>query len=101
MVSLQPIMQVRIKILDLPELAAIFGRRDFLFSFPGEHLEDLLQSLVEQYGPALKPLLLDSRGQWNQTVRVIVRGQLCAGEIATVPLTEGDQLAFVAFLEGG
>lgn len=94
-------MQVRIKILDLPELAAIFGRRDFLFSFPGERLEELLQSLIEQYGPTMKHLLLDSRGQWNQTVQIIVRGQLCARETAHVLLTEGDQLAFVAFLEGG
>jgi hypothetical protein len=55
-------MQVQIKILDLPELADLFGRREFPFSFPGENLRDLLQTRLERYGPALERIFLDSRG---------------------------------------
>jgi len=30
-------MRIRIKVLDLPELASVFGHSDFLFSFSGEN----------------------------------------------------------------
>jgi hypothetical protein len=94
-------MQVRIKVLDLPELADLFGRRDFHFSFPGETLADLLQALFDRYGSALKGILLDSRGKWNPAVQIIIKGRLCAEAVDPIPLEEGDCLAFVVFLEGG
>ena len=94
-------MRVRIKILDLPELADLFGRREFPFSFSGETLKDLLQALVDRYGSALEEILLDSRGKWNPAIQIIVKGRLCAEAIDSVPLEEGDGLAFVVLLEGG
>ena len=94
-------MQVRIKVLDLPELADLFGRREFPFSFSGENLKDLLQALFDRYGSALEGILLDSRGRWNPAVQIIVKGRLCAEAIDPVPLEEGDCLVFVVLLEGG
>jgi hypothetical protein len=94
-------MQVRIKILDLPELAKLFGRREFPFSFSGETLKDLLQALLARYGSALEGILLDSRGRWDPAIQIIVKGRLCAEAIDPVPLEEGDCLAFVVLLEGG
>jgi hypothetical protein len=94
-------MQVRIKVLDLPELADLFGRREFHFSFSGENLKDLLQALFDRYGSALEGILLDSQGRWNPAVQIIVKGRLCAEAIDPVPLEEGDGLAFVVLLEGG
>ena len=55
----KPDMQVRIKVLDLPELTDLFGRRDFPFSFTGNSLEDFLQALFNRYGSALKGILLE------------------------------------------
>jgi len=94
-------MQVRIKVLDLPELADLFGRREFHFSFSGENLKDLLQALFDRYGSALEGILLDSRGRWNPGVQIIIKGRLCAEAVDSVPLEEGDGLAFVVLLEGG
>ena len=94
-------MQVRIKVLDLPELAALFGGREFPFSFPGETLQDLLQALWERFGSALAGILLDARGSWNPAVQIIVNGRLCGGAFDPVPLAAGDCLAFVVLLEGG
>ncbi len=94
-------MQVRIKILDLPELAKLFSRREFPFSFSGETLKDLLQALLDRYGSALEGILLDSQGKWNPAIQIIVKGRLCAEAINPVPLEEGDCLAFVVLLEGG
>jgi len=94
-------MQVRIKVLDLPELADLFGRREFHFSFSGENLKDLLRALFDRYGSALEGILLDSRGNWNPTIQIIVKGKLCAEAIDPVPLEEGDCLVFVVFLKGG
>jgi hypothetical protein len=93
-------MRIRIKVLNLPELASVFGRRDFPFSFSRENLKDLLQALSEKYGSALDRILQDPGGQWNQSVQIIVRGRLCAQEINPVPLEEGDCLSFVVLLEG-
>jgi hypothetical protein len=93
--------QVRIKILDLPELADLFGQRELSFSFSGETLKDLLQALFERYGLALERILLDSRGRWNPAVQIIVKGRLCAEAVEPVPLEDGDSLAFVVLLEGG
>jgi hypothetical protein len=94
-------MNVQIKVLDLPELAAIFGQSRFSFSFPGDDLAGLLQALAERYGEVLKNILLDSDGQGNPAIRLIVRGRLCAPTGDPVALKEGDQVAFVVFLEGG
>ena len=94
-------MRIRIKVLDLPELADLFGRREFPFSFSGENLKDLLCALFDRYGSALEGILLDSRGIWNQTIQIIVKGKLCAEAIDPVSLEEGDCLVFVVFLEGG
>lgn len=94
-------MQVRIKVLDLPELAALFGRREFHFSFSGKNLKDLLKALFDRYGSALEGVLLDSRGKWDPAVQIIIKGRLCAEAAEPVLLEEGDCLAFVVLLEGG
>jgi hypothetical protein len=95
-------MKVWIKILDLPELVTVFGDRTFSFSFSGQTLNDLLRTLLAQYGSALSRVLLEADGRFNQAVQILVKGKLCAQDLdKPIPLEEGDQVVFVAFLEGG
>ncbi|MBA4392882.1 MAG: hypothetical protein C0407_04950 [Desulfobacca sp.] len=95
-------MNVAIKVLDLPELIAVFGERTFSFTFSGETLNDLLQALLTRFGPTLSRVLFYAEGQFNKTIQIIIKGKLCAQHLdRPITLQEGDQVVFVAFLEGG
>ena len=94
-------MHLRIKILDLPELVEIFGQGAFSFSFSGKTVKELIQALVSRYGPALSKVMLDSEGNLNTAIQMVVEGQLCGQATKPIFLKDGDQVSFVVFLEGG
>lgn len=94
-------MQVWFKVLDWPELIAVLGKREFPVIFQGETIQDLIQTLLGQYGRPLIHLLIDSQGRMNKAVQFIVSGKLCGREVDTVTLKEGDRVALVVQLEGG
>jgi hypothetical protein len=95
-------MNVWIKVLDLPELHLIFGESRFSFTFSGETLNDLIQALLARFGPTLSLVLFDAEKQFNKAIQIIVKGKLCAQQMdRPIFLLEGDQIVFVAFLEGG
>jgi hypothetical protein len=95
-------VDVWIKVLDLPELVDLFGERGFPFSFSGATLKDLLQALERRYGNSFSKIILGSEGRLTPTIQILVQGRPCVQPLdSPVLLQEGDQVAFVAFLEGG
>ncbi len=94
-------VQVWIKVLDIPELAAVFGKREFPLVFSGETLDDCLQALKARYGPVLSRILWDGRGKWDQSIQVIINGRCYGDEGKPILLKEGDRITFVVLLEGG
>lgn len=97
-------MQIRLKVLDVPELLPILGREETPFPLAGESLQDLLQALAVFHGPPLERILLDGRGRFSAALQVLVNGRLCGQNLRagqSVPLAEGDQVAFLIPLDGG
>lgn len=94
-------MQVWFKVLDWPELIQVLGKREFSVIFQGATIQDLIQTLLKQYGPPLAHLLFDAQGRMNKTVQFIVSGKLCGREVDVVTLKEDDRVALVVQLEGG
>lgn len=94
-------MKVWIKVLDIPELAACFGKRKFPFVFSGETLDDLLQAMKAHYGSVLSKILWDGQGKWDQSIQMIINGRCYGVEGKPIFLKEGDLVAFVVLLEGG
>jgi hypothetical protein len=90
-------MNVWIKVLDMPELAAAFGKREFSLEFSGETLDEFLQALKALYGP----VLWDGQGKWDQSIQMIINGRVYGIEGRPIFLKEGDRITFVVLLEGG
>lgn len=94
-------MQVWFKVLDWPELIEVLGKREFPVSIKGDSIQDLIQTLLVQYGPPLANLLINSQGRMNKAVQFIISGKLSGREVDAVTLKEGDRVALVVQLEGG
>jgi len=94
-------MQVWFKVLDWPELIEVLGKREFPVSLKGETIQDLIQTLLVQYGSPLAHLFMDPQGRMNKAIQFIVNGKLCGREFQTLRLKEDDRVALVIQLEGG
>lgn len=95
-------MNVRIKVLDLPEVVSVFGERKFSFSFSGQTLQDLLQALFNHYGPCLSNIILDPEAGLNKAVQISIKGNLCAQQLdRPIYLQEGEEITFMVLVDGG
>lgn len=88
-------MRIHLKIRGLPQLYKVMEKKkDLFFEFPGNTVGDLVRSLINKYGPAVKKALLDQNGDIDMELRVVLNDRtfLMYGERMSATLNDGDTL---------
>jgi len=91
-------MKVHLKIEGLPLLYKSLKKKKALdFTFSGNTLRDLVNSLSKKYGPGVKKALLDQKGEVDMELRVIINqsNHLSYGDRMEAIIKDGDTLHFM------
>lgn len=95
-------MIITVENLSLPTLSRIIGKTCRV-EIPGGAVKDLIDRLIQQYGNRVSEILLDSKGELDLVIQVMINDQgfVPREEIKTRPLQDGDQVKFLLLVGGG
>lgn len=88
-------MKVHLKIEGIPLLYKSLKKKKALdFNFSGTTLRDLIDSLVQKYGPGVTKALLDKKGEIDMELRVVINqsDHLSYGHRMEAVIHDGDTL---------
>lgn len=95
-------MKVILKILALPVLSQAIGGKELAIDFEGETVNDLIQHLVQRFGPQAKEALYDEEGELDLMIQILLNEkEWVTRDSLDTPLKEGDTLAFMFLAAGG
>jgi MoaD family protein len=95
-------MKVNLKILGLPTLSKVTGRKELDVNFEGKTVNDLIDYIVKRYGRKAEETLLDEEGKLDITIQVLLNGRewIIHDRLDTV-LKDGDSIALMLMVAGG
>ena len=95
-------MKVNLKILGLPTLSKVTGRKELDVNFEGKTVNDLIDYIVKRYGRKAEETLLDEEGKLDITIQVLLNGRewITHDRLDTV-LKDGDSIALMLMVAGG
>ena len=95
-------MKITVESLGLPTLSAVIGKKTEL-DFKGGTVADLVQHLVDRFGPKARDALLDRGGQLDMTIQLMVNdeGFLPRGDLPTRALKDGARIRLMLLVAGG
>ena len=95
-------MKITVESLGLPTLSTVIGKKAELDS-KGGTVADLVNQLVVRFGSKAREVLLDSEGQLDLTIQVMVNdeGFLAREDLPKRELKDGDRIRFMLLVGGG
>ncbi len=95
-------VKITIEFLGLPNLSGALGKKNEI-EFPGGAVSDLTSYIVRRYGPKIRQMLLDSDGQMDSTIQVMINedGFLPRHQFSEKPIKENDIVRFLLLAGGG
>jgi sulfur carrier protein ThiS len=95
-------LKIQIESLGLPTLSKLIGKKSQLEMGDGT-LADLVARIVNRRGRPARKILLDSEGQLDMTIQVMVNdeGFLPRSEYSQRILKDGDAVKFMLLVGGG
>ena len=71
--------------------------------FPGKTISDLTSHLVRRFGPTVRQMLLDSEGQLDPTIQVMINddGFVPRRQFSEKTIKENDTVRFMLLAGGG
>lgn len=95
-------MKVNLKILGLPTLTKVIGKKELDLNFEGKTVNDLIGYVVKRYGRKAEEALLDEEGKLDITIQVLLNGRewITHDRLDTI-LKDGDSVAFMLMVAGG
>jgi len=95
-------MKVNLRILGLPTLSKVTGKKELDVNFEGKTVNDLIGYIVKHYGRKAEEALLDEEGQLDITIQVLLNGRewITRDRFDTV-LKDGDSIALMLMVAGG
>jgi MoaD family protein len=95
-------MKVSLKILGLPTLSKVTGKKELNANFEGKTVNDLIDYLIKRYGRKAAEALLDEEGKLDITIQVLLNGRewITHDRLDTV-LKDGDNIALMLMVAGG
>jgi len=95
-------MKVNLKILGLPTLSKVTGRKELDVNFEGKTVNDLIDYIVKRYGRKAEETLLDEEGKLDITIQVLLNGRewITHDRLDTV-LKDGNSIALMLMVAGG
>jgi MoaD family protein len=96
------LMRVNLKILGLPTLSKVVGKKELDLNFEGTTVNDLMGHIVKRYGRKAEEALLDEKGKLDVTIQVLLNGRewITHDRFDTV-LKDGDSIALMLMVAGG
>jgi len=95
-------LKVNLKILGLPTLSKVTGKKELDLNFEGKTVNDLIDYIVKRYGRKAAEALLDEEGKLDITIQVLLNGRewITHDRLDTV-LKDGDGIALMLMVAGG
>ena len=95
-------MKVNLKILGLPTLSKVTGKKELDVNSEGKTVSDLIGYIVKRYGRKAEQALLDEEGKLDITIQVLLNGRewITHDRLDTV-LQDGDSIALMLMVAGG
>ena len=95
-------MKIQVESLGLPSLSKLIGRKTELEMADGT-LADLIAQVVDRGGNKARKILLDSRGELDMTIQVMLNDQgfVPRDELARRKLNDGDRVKIMLLVGGG
>ena len=95
-------VKITVEFLGLPNLSGAIGKKNTI-EFHGETIVDLTSHLIQRYGPKVRQMLLDSGGQLDSTIQVMINddGFLPRRQFSEKTLEENDTVRFMLLAGGG
>jgi len=95
-------LKIQVESLGLPTLASIIGKKADI-ELNGTTVADLVGQITKRHGTRTKQVLLDSRGQLDMAIQVMVNdeGFLPRSEYSQRILKDGDSVKFMLLVGGG
>jgi hypothetical protein len=89
-------MKIHLNFKGIPILYKALNKKwEFDFEFPGNTLRELMDSLIRKFGSTMKAALMDSNGNIDMEIRVVLNNinYLTDDRMMTL-LNDGDSLVF-------
>ena len=95
-------MKITVELLGLPTLSSLMGKKTDV-EISGETVMDLIKHLARRFGPTVRQALLDSEGNLDLTIQVMIddTGFLPREALSQKPLQDGDTVKFLLLAGGG
>ena len=95
-------VKVNLKILGLPTLSKVTGKKELEVNFEGKTVNDLIGYIVKRYGRKAEQALLDEEDKLDITIQVLLNGRewITHDRLDTV-LKDGDSVALMLMVAGG
>ena len=95
-------MKIQVESLGLPSLSKLIGKKTQLEMADGT-LADLIAHVVDRGGNKARKILLDSSGQLDMTIQVMLndKGFVPRDELAKRTLKDGDRVKIMLLVGGG
>ena len=95
-------MRVELRLMALPALAKVVGGKRVEVDFAGDTVADLVNHLVQQYGPAAREALLDEDGNLDDIIQILINEQQwVVHDDLDTSLKEGDSVILMLLVVGG
>lgn len=95
-------MKVNLKILGLPTLSKVTGKKELDVNFEGKTVNDLIGYIVKSYGRKAEEALLDEEGKLDITIQVLRNGrEWITRDRFDAGLEDGDSIALMLMVAGG
>ena len=95
-------MRIYVESLGLPTLSAVIGKKAEM-DFDGVSVADLIATITQRFGPKARQALLDSNGELDLTIQVMVNDQgfIQREKLADHVLEAGDRVKLMLLVGGG
>jgi sulfur carrier protein ThiS len=95
-------VKIQVESLGLPSLSKLIGKKTEL-QMPDGTVADLISQVVERGGGKARKILLDSSGQLDMTIQVMLNdeGFVPRDELARQKLQDGDRVKIMLLVGGG
>jgi MoaD family protein len=95
-------MKVNLKILGLPTLSKVTGKKELVVNFEGKTVNDLIDYIVKHYGRRAEEALLDEEGKLDITIQVLLNGrEWIPHDRFDTALKDDDSIALMLMIAGG
>ena len=95
-------MNVQVEFLGMPSFTRQLGGKKIDLDLPGSTVADLLDHVVDRFGRPAREALLDTNGELDLTVQILLNERTWVGrDEHDTRIEEGDKIALIMLVAGG